>query len=225
MMQFPIRLVCTGLLVGSLTILGGCVTSTVQEIRETNTGILPTDSIVVLGRRSRPSNAETELDFVSCVSKSVGNGRDKLNVIGEQTFLDAMFPWFEPRTAPVNARDLPRLIGSAPLAARMSELGLRYVVWIDGATRRTEQAGSLTCTASPAGAGCFGFLTWENDSSYEASIWDVRSGTSAGKISSDAVGTSYMPAVIVPLPFIAPVRSSACSTMGDQLKVFLQQKS
>lgn len=207
------------------TLLSGCVTSTVQQVREANTGMLVTDSIVVLGRRTRPSNAETELDFVSCVSKNVSSGRDKLNVITEQEFLDAMFPWFEPRTAPVHTTDLPQLINQAPLAERLSELGLRYVVWIDGATRRTESSGSLTCSVTAAGAGCFGFLTWENDSSYEASIWDVRTGASVGKISSDAVGTSYMPAVVVPLPFIAPVRSSACSTMGGQLKTFLMDNT
>jgi hypothetical protein len=208
-----------------IALLSGCVTNTVQEVREASTGLSTTDSVVVLGRRSRPTNAETELDFVSCVSKNLGGGSDKIKVIAEQEFLDAMFPWFEPRTAPVNTSDLPPLINQAPLAERLNAIGLRYLIWIDGATQRTEQSGSLTCSVTAAGGGCFGFLTWENDSSYEASIWDVRTGRSVGKISSDAVGTSYMPAVILPVPIIAPVRSSACSTMGDQLKAFLQNKS
>jgi len=208
-----------------VALLAGCVTNTVQEVREASTGLSATDSVVVLGRRSRPSSAETEIDFVSCVSKNLGGGSDKINVIEEQEFLDAMFPWFEPRTAPVNTSDLPPLINQAPLAERLNAIGLRYLIWIDGATQRTEQSGSLTCSVTAAGGGCFGFLTWENDSSYEASIWDVRTGRSVGKISSDAVGTSYMPAVILPVPIIAPVRSSACSTMGDQLKAFLQNKS
>jgi hypothetical protein len=219
-----LRLLCSGCTVLFISALSGCVTSTVQEVREASTGMLATDSVVVLGRRSRPSIAETELDFVSCVGKNVGGGSSKLKVIQEQDFLDAMFPWFEPRTAPVNTSDLPDLIGQAPLAARLNEIGLRYLVWIDGATKRTEQSGSLTCSVSPGGAGCFGFLSWENDSSYEATIWDVRSGKSVGRISSDAVGTSYMPAVFLPLPIIAPVRRSACSSMGDQLKTFLLQE-
>ncbi len=201
--------------------LGGCVTSTVQEIREAATGMEAHESIVVLGRRTLPSNSETELGFVSCVSKRVANGGGALNVIDEQEFRDALFPWFEPRTAPANTTDLPELIAQPTLAARLQELGLRYLVWIDGDTDRTDSGGSLTCSVTTAGAGCFGFLTWENDSSYEASVWDIRNGRSVGKISSDAVGTSYMPAVVVPLPFIARVRSSACSSMADQLKTFL----
>jgi hypothetical protein len=208
----------------SLALLGGCVSSTVQEVREAHTAIDASESIVILGRRARPSNSETEIDFVSCISKNVKSGRDRIAVIDEREFLDATFPWFEPRTAPVQTADLPALVAHRPLADRLNEIGLRYLVWVDGNTRRTEAAGSLTCSVSTFGAGCFGFLTWENGSSYEATIWDVRSGRSVGKISSDAMGTSFMPAVIVPVPIIAPVRSSACSTLADQLKSFLINK-
>ena len=201
--------------------LGGCVTATVQEVREAETAMLATDAIVVLGRQSLPTSMETEHDFVSCVSKHMGSGSDKVKVIEAQAFRDALFPWFEPRTAPANTSDLPELIAQPALARRLDEIGLKYLVWIEGATRRTDSGGSLTCSVTAAGAGCFGFLTWENDSSYEASVWDIRNGTSAGRISSDAVGTSYMPAVVVPLPLIAPVRSSACSSMATQLRSFL----
>ena len=103
-------------------------------------------------------------------------------------------------------------------------MGLKYLVWIEGSTRRTDSGGSLTCTVTAGAAGCFGFLTWENDSSYEASVWDVKTGKTAGRISSEAVGTSYMPAIIIPIPLIARVRSSACSSLAGQLKSFVQNE-
>jgi hypothetical protein len=205
--------------------LGGCVTATVQEIREADTGLEAHESIAVLGRRTLPSDAETEFGFVDCVSRNMRSGGGAIRVIHEDEFRDALFPWFEPRTAPANTSDLPEIIAQPMLANRLKQLGLRYLVWIEGDTDRTDSGGSLTCSVTTAGAGCFGFLTWENDSSYEASIWDIRSGQSVGKISSDAVGTSYMPAVIVPLPLIARVRSSACNSLADQLKVFLTADS
>ena len=83
----------------------------------------------------------------------------------------------------------------------------------------------MSCTVSPAGGGCFGFLTWENDSEYEASIWDIKQRRTVGKVSSDAVGTSYMPALIVPVPIIARVQNSACTSLADQLKTFLTTDS
>jgi hypothetical protein len=203
--------------------LGGCVTSSIQEIREADTGMTATESVVLIGRRTLPSQQETEHSFVSCLSRRMagGSGGTRIRVVDEDDFRDALFPWFEPRTAPTNSSDLPQLMSQPLLAARLNELGLRYLIWIDGDTDRTDSGGSMTCSVTTAGAGCFGFLTWENSSAYEASIWDIRNGTSVGKISSDAVGTSYMPAVIVPLPLIARVRSSACNSLGDQLKTFL----
>jgi hypothetical protein len=209
-------------LTGATLLLSGCVTNTVQQVREAGTSLSANDSVVVLGRRSRPTSNETELDFVSCVGDNLNDGDQGIRTIPEQAFLDALFPWFEPRTAPVNSSDLPKLIQQPSLAARLAEIGLRYLIWIDGSTQRTEQSGSLSCSVTPGGGGCFGFLSWENDSSYEATIWDVHSGKSVGRVSSDAVGTSYMPAVILPVPIIAPVRSAACDTMSEQLKSFLQ---
>lgn len=202
--------------------LSGCVTSTIQAVREANTGMQSDDAIVVLGRRSRPTAAETELDFVSCVAKGVTNGADGLAVVSEEDFMDAMFPWFEPRTAPMNTQDLPELLNQPLLAERLEDIGLRYVVWIDGSTQRTESGGTLTCSVTAGGGGCFGFLSWENDSNYEASIWDIETGTTAGRVASEAVGTSYMPAIVVPIPIIARVRTSACNSLSTQLKSFLR---
>ncbi len=202
--------------------LSGCVTATVQSVREANTAMGSDESIVVLGRRTRPNADETEKDFVSCVAGGVGSGNSKLPVVSEKEFTDAMFPWFEPRTAPVSTSDLPEILSQPLLAARLADIGLRYLVWIDGSTQRTESGGSLTCSVTAGGAGCFGFLSWENDSNYEASIWDIETGTTAGRVSSEASGTSYMPAVVVPIPIIARVRSSACTSLADQLKVFLR---
>ena len=206
-------------------LLSGCVTATVQQVREADTGMSAGESIVVLGRRSQPATAETELDFISCVAGNMNRGANQVSVIPEQQFIDATFPWFEPRTAPAHANDLPALLDHPPLANRLARMSLKYLVWIEGSTERTNSGGSLSCAVTPAGGGCFGFLSWENDSAYEASIWDVETGAAAGRISSEAIGTSYMPAVIVPIPILARVRASACTALADQLKAFVNNGS
>ena len=30
----------------------------------------------------------------------------------------------------------------------------------------------MSCAAGPGGGGCFGFAWWQNDSNYEADVWD-----------------------------------------------------
>lgn len=198
----------------------GCVTSTVQEIRQATTGIENNETVVVMGRRNRPTTGQTEDNFIGCVSRHLESDKN-FDVISEQDFVDQMFPWFEPRTAPVNTRDLPELLSQPVLAQRLRELGLKYVIWVDGNTQRSNATGSLSCSITPGAAGCFGFLTWDNDSNYEASVWDIHTGTSAGRVSTDAEGTSFMPAIVVPLPFIARVKANACSGLADQLSSFI----
>lgn len=198
----------------------GCVSSTIEEVRSGATGMRATDQVVVLGRRHN-NGYETEPDFVSCVGNSLGSGRDRIPVLPERDFVDTLFPWFEPRTAPLEIRDLPPLMSNELVAERLQEAGVRYLVWLDGSTNTNDTSGSMTCAVSPGGGGCFGFVSWERDSSYEASIWDLETMRSVGKISTDASGTSYMPALIVPVPLIARVQSSACGGMASQLKAFL----
>lgn len=219
------RLLAISFSFSALVLLSGCVTSTVQQVRQTATSMNEGDAIVVMGRRNRPSQAEAELDFIDCVSRNMSSGATGVKVISEQDFMDALFPWFEPRTAPLNTTELPSILRQPLLAERIREIGLKYFVWLEGSTNRVSQGGSLSCTVTPGGGGCFGFLTWENDSSYEASIWDAHTAKTAGRVSSDAAGTSYMPAIVVPIPIIARVQSSACVSLAEQLKLFVSNSS
>lgn len=201
--------------------LSGCVSATIEQYREGEARVADGERVVVLGRRQN-TGYETETNFVNCVGKAVGR---RLDVLPEQEFVDELFPWFEPRTAPLKTDDLPELLRTPAVADRIEEAGVRYLVWVDGVTNTTDSAGSMTCTISPGGGGCFGFVTWARDSSYEASIWDLQTGTSVGRISSDASGTSYMPAMIVPVPIIARVQAQACDGLADQLTAFLTAES
>ena len=211
---------CAGLM-GLVGMLSGCVATTVQEVREAQTGLIDDQSIVILSRKHK-TRGETENDFVSCVSDKTGTGEAALAVMEESAFVDALFPWFEPRTAPLNMDDLENVIARPLIAERIQEIGVRYLVWIEGTTQRTDQAGSVQCTVVSGGIpACFGFLSWESGSNYEASIWDITKGINVGKVSSEATGTSFVPAVVVPLPFIARVRTQACNTLSDQLKTFI----
>ena len=67
--------------------------------------------------------------------------------------------------------------------------------------------------------------TWSDDARYEATIWDFTDRAEVGRISTDATGQSYMPAVILPIPIIAPVQGTACDGIGEQLLNFLSASS
>ncbi len=201
-------------------LLANCTNTTVDEFRQGETGIESHESIVILGRR-QASDYETRADFVNCVGDQVKSGSNSINVVPEQVFVDALFPWFEPRTAPLRTQDLERLMGEELVAEKIDEFGIRYIVWVDGFTETTGRSGSISCAIGPGGGGCFGFGSWEDDSEFDARIWDVDQLASVGTISTDATGQSYLPAVVVPIPLLARVEANACSSLANQLKSFV----
>jgi hypothetical protein len=209
---------------GALVAASGCVTATVDEMtfNEPTEGIGDA-SVVILGRR-HAADYETEPDFIECVGDHISSRDRNINVIGELEFINALYPWFEPRTAPLRPEDIDRLMLQAPVAAKMAELKTEYMIWIDGNTVQTDSAGSMTCGIGPGGAGCFGFGTWSNDADYEATIWDFTDKAEVGRISTSTTGQSYMPAVVIPIPIIAPVQGTACDGIGDQLLEFLSSE-
>src|SRR5687768_15146971 len=157
----------------SVLLLNGCTTTEIDEFRQGTTSISADQSIVILGRRQN-NNYETEGSFVNCVANVVNSGQNGISVVPEQEFLDAMFPFFEPRTAPMRTGHLKELMDLEVAAERMDEFGIQYIVWLDGITQRSQQAGSISCTIGPGGGGCFGFGTWQDDSNFEAEIWDMK---------------------------------------------------
>jgi hypothetical protein len=142
-------------------------------------------------------------------------------IFGEQQFSDALFPWFEPSTAPANAVGMRALLERPGVAERLSQIGVRYVVWLDGSTRKTDSGGSVACAAGPGGAGCFGVGWWEKQSDYVASVWDMQTGTELGSVSTDVTGTSVLIGAVAPIPIITPVQRTACNRLTDQLRSFL----
>ena len=100
----------------------------------------------------------------------------------------------------------------------------RSVVWLDGATQKTDGGGSIACGAAPGAAGCIGFGWWEKESNYEATIWDLKQAKSAGSVATDVTGTSAIIGAVVPIPFIARVQGLACNRMSDQLRHFFSGK-
>jgi len=213
----------------------GCMTAQVDETRQVAAAIQAGESIVVL-RKPQLEGVGTESDFLDCVQENLGGvlvhpedgqkaktGKSSVpfKIFGEQQFSDALFPWFEPSTAPANAAGMHALLERPGVAERLGQTGVRYVVWLDGSTRKTDSGGSVACAAGPGGAGCFGVGWWEKQSGYVASVWDLRTGTELGSVSTDVSGTSVLIGAVAPIPIITPVQRTACNRLTDQLRSFL----
>ncbi|MCC5604802.1 hypothetical protein [Nostoc favosum] len=204
-----------------LALLSGCMTAKLDENRMMPTAITADEGIVILAK-PQVEGTGAEEDFMGCVGEKLAKGERPMKVFANQRFQDQLYPWFEPSTAPVRAEGVTSLLNRPKVATRLAETGVRYVVWVDGNTRRTDGGGSIACGAAPGAAGCIGFGWWEKQSDYVATVWDLKTAKSAGSVSTNITGTSAMVGLVVPLPFIARVQGTACDRLAGQLRGFLQ---
>jgi hypothetical protein len=207
----------------SAVALNGCMRAQVNESREVATQITKGESVVILAK-PQIEGAGAEGGFIDCVGSRLAAGQEGLSVYGNEAFTDKLFPWFEPGTVPTRPEAIASVLSQPGVSEQVAATGVRYVVWLDGGTRKTDGGGSLACAAAPGAAGCFGFGWWEKESDYEATIWDLQQAKSVGSVGANVTGTSAVVGAIVPLPFIARVQGTACSRLGTQLQNFLLGK-
>ncbi len=203
-----------------MTLLTGCVNSRIEQSRQGVTGIGSGEAMVILGRASY-NDRETEESFTACLEGILVSGSPPIRMISQAEFRDDLYPWFEARTSPKSARDLGELFAQPGVQDRIQEANIRYLAWIEGDTVTIDSGGSMSCTISTFGGGCFGMSYWEEDASYEASIWDLQNLNAAGQISADANGTSYIAGLILPIPILARPGNAACQGLAEQIRQFI----
>jgi hypothetical protein len=224
-------------------LMSGCMTARIEELREAPTQIKANEAIVLLAKPHLEGTG-TEEKFLDCLERKLvgeefsatvaykqrqgknveprsNSKKSPFQIYADHHFVDALYPWLEPSTAPANAQGFAAFLARPGVAERVNEMGVRYIVWIDGVTQKTDGGGSIACAAGPGGAGCLGLGWWEKSSDYEATVWDLRQGVTVGTLSTDVKGTSVMIGAIAPIPLIAPVQSTACDRLATQLKSFL----
>jgi len=232
------------LLTGGVALsLGGCMTAKIEEMRQAPTKISSSEAVVLLAK-PHLEGAGTEGKFLDCLERelvgeavSAGYANAKKNgkkgevrssvankpfqIYADNQFVDAFYPWLEPSTAPVNPQGFTNFLSRPGVAERIGAMGVRFIIWVDGSTLKTDGGGSIACAAGPGGAGCLGLGWWEKQSDYEATVWDLHAGVNVGTVSTDVKGTSVMIGAIAPIPIISPVQSTACDRMAGQLRSFL----
>ena len=213
------------LLAVAAPIIAACsTTARLEPYKQTDAVIESGDGVVILARRHHATH-EAEQDFVECLSDSLAGGKQDIVVHNSTEFEDMLYPWFEPSQAPLNITDMSELLDRPAVAERIEDSGVRFLVWIDGATDRVASGGSITCAAGIGGAGCMGLAWWEDDARYDAAVWDIEELNQSGTIHADVRGRSVMPAVIIPMPFISRPQAKACRGLTEQLEQFLTTPS
>jgi hypothetical protein len=215
--------------------LAGCMHVKIDEAREVEATVVASDAVVLLAKPEL-RGVGSESGFLDCLEKQlVGHSIPKVagfaptmsipgkhfRLVPHRAFIDSLYPWMEPSTAPADAEFARVLLARPGVRERIAASQVRYVVSIEGGTNVSDRSGSLACAAGPGGAGCIGMAFWKKTSDYQARIWDLERGVSLGTVGTDTTGNSVIVGAIVPLPFIAPVQHTACTRMAWELDHFL----
>ena len=123
----------------------GCVTSRVEDARVSDTGIEEGEGVVVMAKSYHLGN-ETEEKYIRCVEKALGNGKEGLRVIPHREFVDSLFPWFEPRTAPTETKHLPKLMDHPGVIRSRPRKCATSSGWM---ATRNESRAAAACPALP----------------------------------------------------------------------------
>ena len=203
-------------------LLSGCTTTRLEEQTNLPFEILEGDSVVITSN-SYHAGSETENDFLLCINNSLSNKQKMFNVIPTQQFINELYPWFEPRTAPQTTEDLSSFLNKDLVQKKIKTLDVKYFINISGQTKTNSSSGALSCAAGPCGGGCFGLAWWDDTSAYTASIWDLDQESAVGNVSANVSGTSVIPALVIPIPIIARTQKTACEELTDQILSFFSR--
>ena len=211
-MKYPaIKLLLTVL------VLGGCgSTTTVDDYRPVAEpmDIGAGEKVAILGRRDA-GHYETDRDFINCLGKRLVNS--DFQVMQEEEFVDTLYPWFEPRTAPKHLKRLRKIMQDPTVREKVRQEKISYLVWLDGEVESQDMTGAMHCGLGPYAVGCFGYTAWDKNVMFEAIVWDLVDLTEEARIRVDSEGTSYVVGIVAPIPLLTRVESEACAGLGDQL--------
>ena len=205
-------------------VLGACAsTTTVDDFRPTTEkiDIEAGEKVAILGRRDA-AHHETDRSFIECLGKRLA--RSDFQVMPEEEFIDVLYPWFEPRTAPRHLRRLKKIMEQPIVREKVMAEKISYLVWLEGEIESQGMSGAMHCGMGPGTPGCYGYTTWDKYATFEAIVWDLVDLTEEARIRVDSEGTSYVLGIVAPIPLLTPVESEACEGMGIHLSSYFSGK-
>jgi hypothetical protein len=223
------------LLLPAFAALAGCMHVKIDESREVAATVGVDESVVLLAKPAL-RGVGSESGFLDCLEKQllghslpksdgtsqfVSTAGQHFRLVPHDAFINSLYPWLEPSTAPVDIEFARILLARPGVRERVAATRVRYVVVIEGGTSVVNKTGTMACAAGPGGGACVGAVFWRKTSGYQARVWDLERGVALGTVGTDVSGNSMIIGAIIPLPFVAPVQRTACTRLAGELDRFL----
>jgi hypothetical protein len=163
-------------------------------------------------------------EFAECVQKELIEDIPNLKFIPEDKFRDALFPWFEPNTAPKSIEELSALVSKTLVKKRIENLGVEFLIFVHGRTEQKEYDGFLLHMIGYGYGGSYGYLSAERGTHIITTVWDLKESVSIGDTDIYSKGKVRWLGLILPVPIPAFTESEACSETAKRISNCLTGK-
>lgn len=189
----------------------GCMKSNIRDSLNAHHPSNQSNTLAIL-----PVQVKDE-KFARCVQNELKEDLQNLRVIPGDRFRDALFPWFEPSTAPDDTQELMNLLNKNLVRERIENFGVEILIFIQGTTDQSDLEGPVTVVGGFGAAGALGYQSAERTTRILVKVWDLKNQASLGDADVHIKGEFRMPYVIIPIPIPVFTESSACSETAKRI--------
>ena len=144
--------------------------------------------------------------FAECVQRGLKKDFSKITFIPGERFREALYPWFEPRTAPQEISKLSALLSKPLIREQIEALGVELLIYVHGDTYQ----GNFTGDAVGSGPYVVGYLASERKTHMWTTVWNLKEKSRIGDTEVNFQGTVHLPWLGIPILIPALTESSAC---------------
>lgn len=145
--------------------------------------------------------------FAECVQRGLKKDFSKITFIPGDRFQEALYPWFEPRTAPKEISELSTLLSKPLIREQIEALGVELLIYVHGDTSQSNFAGF----SGGSGQAVVGYSASERKTHIWTTVWNLKEKSRIGDTQVNFQGTVHMPWLGIPILIPALTESSACN--------------
>jgi hypothetical protein len=195
-----------------LSVICGCTKSQIKNSLKTHPPANQYSTATIF-----PINLESK-EFAECVQEELKEDLQYLKFIPGDKFREALFPWFEPNTAPKNIEELSALLTKPLVKKRIESLGVEILIYVHGYTRtHDEQFDGYPYVG--------GLYSAERETHILTTVWDLKETARVGDTDISFKG-KVVAGIVAIFPIINPVFSEnkACSETAMRISNCLTGK-
>ena len=194
------------------SVIPGCMKSQIKDSLKAHSRENQYTTATIL-----PINLES-IEFAECLQEELKDDLQYLKFVPGDKFQEALFPWFEPNTAPQNIEELSALLSKTLVQKRIESLGVELLIYVHGYTK--QDVGSAGSMIGLMAGGTRETYIW-------TTLWDLKEIVLLGNTDISFKGTAvFVITIIPPFVFFVPAftEGSACKETAKRISNCLTGK-